>query len=105
MSFNNDPESKLNVYGGLLVENTKGMLGTGVPTSMIRQRLYKQLANQLTADAVTVTETEYTREHRLQVYVLTPAQLEKYVQRRAERLYKSSPDVKWVDYEQVQEAT
>ena len=98
MSFDSDPECRLNVYGGLLVENTGGMRNTGLADSMMRQRLYDQLAGHLAADAVTVTETPYTREHRLQVYVLTSAQLEKYVQRRAEKLHPSIPSVRWEEY-------
>lgn len=98
MTFKHDPESELNIYGGLIVENTKGALNTNIPASMFRQRLFEQLANNLAHDAVTITETPYTKEHRLQVYVLTPAQLERYVQRRAERLYPSRPGPVWVDY-------
>ena len=98
MSFNHDQDSKLNIYGGLIVENTGGMLNTSMTTSMFRQRLIDQLAANLASDAVEVTETKYTKEHRLQVYVLTPAQLEKYVQRRAEMLHQTRPGPVWVDY-------
>jgi hypothetical protein len=31
--------------------------------------------------------------------VLTPAQLEKYVQRRAEQLNYRAPNARWVDFE------
>lgn len=97
MSFNHDPEAKLNVYGGLIIENRRGRLDTSVPHSMMTQRLYQQLAANLASDAVTVEESLYAKEYRLQVYVLTPAQLEKYVQRRAERLHPSMPDCHWAD--------
>lgn len=97
MSFDHDPDCKLNVYGGLIVENTKGMLNTSVPTSMMCDRLFAQLATNLAHDAITVTETPYTKEYRLSVYVLTPAQLEKYVQRRAESLSPARISCQWVD--------
>lgn len=98
MSFDNDPDAKLNVYGGLIVENTRGMLNTGITESMMAKRLIEQLAVNLAHDAVTITETKYSKEHRLQVYVLTPAQLEKYVQRRAERLHQSTPSAHWAGW-------
>ena len=97
MSFNHDPEAKLNRYGGLLVENKRGQTDTGAPHSMMRKRLLEQFANNLAHDAVTITETRYTKEYRLEVYVLTTAQLEKYVQHRAERLFPSMPSVRWAD--------
>ena len=98
MSFNYDPEARLNVYGGTLIENTRANLNTSITRSMIREKLIAQLATTLASEAVTVTETAYTKEHRLQVYVLTSAQLEKYVQRRAEILHPSRPSPQWVDY-------
>lgn len=98
MNFNHDPEAKLNVYGGILIENTRANLNTALPRSMIRRQLLEQLAATLASDAVTVTETKYTKEHRLQVYVLTSDQLEKYVQRRAEELHPSMPSPRWLDY-------
>jgi len=96
MSFDHDVEANLNTYGGRIVENKVSLTGSGVPRSMMVKRLYEQLAVNLAYDAVTTTEDKYSVTHDLRVYVLTPEQLEKYVQRRAERLHPSMPEPRWV---------
>lgn len=95
MSFDSDPEAKLNTYGGRVIENKRSRVDTGVPRGMMRQRLIEQLASTLVDDAVTVTDTAYDRTHELRVYILTSSQLEKYVQHRVERLHPSIPSVRW----------
>lgn len=97
MSFDSDPDAKLNSYGGQIIENKSGLVGTGLHRSMMVRRLMEQLAANLADGAVVTTEDAYTVQHKLQVYVLTPTQLERYVQRRAERLHKTLPDVRWVE--------
>lgn len=96
MTFEYDVEAKLNVYGGVAMVNKAGLVDDGLIESMTRRRLVEQLASTLVRDAIFKTDKGYSYEYRLQVYVLTPDQLEKYVQRRAERMHPSSPSVEWV---------
>lgn len=93
--FDPHPEAKLQIYGGQIIEHKPGpLIAGGLIDSMFRQRLYEQLAGALT-DCVRIEEGVYMRKYHMQVYVLTPDQLEKYVQRRADRLYPGRPDVRW----------
>lgn len=93
MSFNSDSDSNLNIMGCAFRENHGGLINSKVPFNMIRRRMAEQLATKLTEDCMQVTKEKYSTEYRLQVYVLTPDQLEKYVQRRAEQLSPYRPCV------------
>ena len=93
MSFDRDSDAELTIMSCAIRENNAGLLNTQIPLRMIQKRLVEQLAVQLTSDCTQITEEKYSTEYRLKVYVLTPDQLEKYVQRRAERLHSSIPNV------------
>jgi hypothetical protein len=96
MSFSHDTEAKLNIYGGVAMVNKSGLVDDKLIGSMVRSRLVEQFACTLAQDAIIKTDKGYSYEYHLQVYVLTPAQLEKYVQRRAERLRSQSPNMEWL---------
>ena len=94
MSFNHE-EANLNVYGGILRVNKYGLQDDRWAESEIRRKLIGQLASKLACDAIQKTEDRYSTEFRLHVYVLTPTQLERLVQQRAERMYPNSPNWQW----------
>ena len=96
MSFSYDIGAKLNTYGGIAMVNKSGLVDDNLLDSMVRRRLVEQFAATLAHDAIIKTDKVYSYEYRLQVYVLTPDQLEKYVQRRAERLRSQSPSMEWL---------
>jgi len=93
MSMNHDSNADPEIINVAVRENKRGLIGTSVPTNMIRQRLLHMLAAEVSGHCVKVTEDEYSTEYRVEVYVLTAGQLERLIQRRAERLYGSTPSV------------
>ena len=99
--MNYDPDAHPSIYGGELIENKMSMTGSQVPRNMFTRRLIEQLAAQLASDAIQTEEDAYSIRHRLRVYVMSPEQFERAVQRRAERLYVHMPDPRWIDGEQT----
>jgi hypothetical protein len=95
--MNYDPDAHPTRYGGELIENKMSMTRSNVPRSMITRRLIEQLAAHLASDAIQTTEEAYSVTHRLRVYVMSPEQFERAVQRRAERLHPGMPDPRWID--------
>jgi hypothetical protein len=93
MSMNHDSDAGPEIIGVAVRENKRGLVGTSVPTNMIRERLAHMLAAEVAGHCVKVTEDAYSTEYRVEVYVLTAGQLERLVQRRAERLYPGMPSV------------
>jgi tRNA(His) 5'-end guanylyltransferase len=81
-----DPDAKLQVIAARATANHMSPHSDGMLHSMMRQRLTEQLASVLASDAMVVTKQKYHTEFEVRCYVLTHDQLEKYVQRRAERL-------------------
>ena len=92
--FNNKPDAPLSVYRVRAVENNRGLLASGLPNQMIVRRLVEKLAADLVHQCVTVVAGKYETTYSLDVCILTHDQLEGYVQRRAERLHDSRPDVR-----------
>lgn len=85
MSINFDSSAKLNLVGGRWSVSKNGYLQQGeeIADRMAFDRLRDQLASLLTKEAVRKTENTYSVDYEIRLYVLTPDQLEKYVQRRA----------------------
>lgn len=96
MSFDHDEKAGPQVYGGILTINRVGLQDNTLLECEVRRKLANQLASNLSHDAIQKTEGQYSDEYRLHVYVLTPAQLERLVQQRAERLHPSMPSMQWV---------
>lgn len=92
MSFDRNPDVPPQMFHATIRENKRGLVGTPIPTDMIRKRLTAFLASEISR-CVQVTEDKYSTEYRLEVYVLTADQVERLVQRRAERLYPGIPSV------------
>lgn len=93
MSLDHDSNAGPEIINVAVRENKRGLVGTSVPTDMIRRRLLHMLAAEVTGHCVKVTEDEFSTEYRVEVYVLTAGQLERLVQRRAERLHPGMPSI------------
>ena len=90
MSFDHDPKAGPQVYGGRAVLHNMEMHNEFAVRAIYR-RLSDQLAITLTEDATVVTPREYSVEYDLRVYVLTPSQLARMVQQKAEELSRGYP--------------
>jgi hypothetical protein len=99
MSFDFDPDAKLNQIGARFTVNNleRDKQTERMVDRMIFDRMCGQLASILSVEAMRRTEGVYSTDYEIRLYVLTPDQLEKYVQRRAERLgYKPAAIVEQV---------
>jgi hypothetical protein len=90
-----DDEAKLNQIGARFTVNNleRSQMTTDMVERMMFDRMRSQLAGLITREAVRVTEGAYHTEYETRLYVLTPGQLEKYVQRRAERIGYGRPQI------------
>lgn len=91
-----DPDAKLNLVSATAIISRMELSlcreRESVVLDAMRRRMASQLASLLTQEsALERTDAQYGREYRARFYVVTPMQLEKYVQRRAERLGYASP--------------
>lgn len=88
MRIDFDADAKLNMVTARFTVShaVKPPGADGLLHSMVFERLRDQVARVLTSDAVRKTEGIYSTDYEVRLYVLTPDQLEKYVQRRAERI-------------------
>lgn len=91
--MNFDPDARPTVFHASFVENHRGLLGTDIPKLEIHNRLFQYLAEEISHSCIETEVGKYSTEHRLRVYVLTVDQLERLVQKRAERLYPSIPSI------------
>jgi hypothetical protein len=88
-----DEKDPPRMFSAKVLENKHGKLGTGIPRNIIVKRLFDYIARGISDDAIKVTDNEFSIEHRLSVYVLSPAQLERLVALRAERTHPSIPSI------------
>lgn len=88
MSIDFDSDAKLNTLSARYTVShaAERQSADRMVRSMAFQRIRDYLARELADSAIRVTEEKYSTDFEVRVYVLTPDQLEKYVQRRAERL-------------------
>ena len=89
-----DSDAKLNILGARW-NVSRTMIEQERAPDFVRElafsRLREQLASELSISAMQVTGNKYSVDYEIRLYVLTPDQLEKYVQRRAERLRYGNP--------------
>ena len=76
-----------------ITESHAGRRPVELPAQLIEEKLTAQLSQMISRDCMQYTVGEYSTEHRLDVYVLTPDQLERLIQQRAERLLATHPGV------------
>ena len=88
-----DEKDPPRMFFAKVLENKHGKLGTGIPKEVIVRRLVDYIAHGVSEDAIEVTENEFSIEYRLSVYVLSPAQLERLIAFRAERMHPSIPSI------------
>jgi hypothetical protein len=88
VSIDFDPDAKLNQIGArFTVSNAENdRRAASLIHSMAFQRLRDQLSSLLSQDAMRITPNKYSTDYEIRLYVLTADQLEKYVQKRAERM-------------------
>ena len=92
MSFNHDPKAGPQVYRVRAVLHNIDMHNEFAVRAIYR-RVSDQLAISLAEEATVVTAGEYGVEYDLRVYVLTPNQLARMVQEKADQLRVNYPTV------------
>lgn len=99
MSFDLDPDARLNRIAARLVVSNIEMKADyeGYVESHMHKKLANLLASTLVRDGGMRKEVgKYSTEYAVDLYCLTSDQLEKYVQRRAERLGYGPPSIRWI---------
>lgn len=100
-----DPDAKLNRVCSRGIVSKRDMLQLRYE-SYVRSEMHRRLSAQLGAcllndGALRITEGKYETSYEVDLYVLTSDQLEKYVQRRAERLGRY-PTVRFAEDDTIQ---
>lgn len=80
------------VSAGLEVSNQefRHARGEACVTDYIHRNLTSQLAEIMTRDCVVKTRTDYTTRYEVRLYVLTPDQLHRLIERRADDLHRGA---------------
>lgn len=91
--FSTNPDSSPCMFHACISESHAAEMQSSLPKSMIYERLLEHLGNSITHECTQKETGKYVTLHKLDVYVLTPDQLECLVQRRAMRLHPSAPSV------------
>lgn len=96
MSFDHDPKAGPQVFSvRYSLSNLGSFQEQQHAKNMARQRVEAMLAHNLVEVTTTKNEQAYITNYEIRVFVLTPDQLARLVQEKAEKLNRGYPDVQF----------